>query len=117
MAKMSMTFQAVVVNCIALGAGRKRKKYENGERTDKDELLNGKPVYRYPAAFSTDGLTCMGIGTLDTTSELVPSSFGELFHGMQGQQAEISVSPNGQYDVRLNVRMENVVPSTKADQK
>lgn len=59
----------------------------------------------------------MGIGTLDTTSELTPSTFGELYHGMAGQQAEVTVSPNGQYDVRLNVRMENVVPAAKADQK
>lgn len=117
MAGMNMKFQGAAFACLVLGAGRIRKRYEGGERTDKDELLNGKPLYRYPAAFSSDGITCMGVGTLDTTSELAPSTFGELYRGVPGQQAEVTVSPNGQYDVRLNVRMESVVLAAKADQK
>lgn len=60
MAGMNMKFQGVAVGCLVLGEGRIRKRYEGGERTDKDELLNGKPLYRYPAAFSTDGVTCGG---------------------------------------------------------
>ena len=117
MASMNLKYQGTALACLGLGVGRIRKHYEGGERTDKDELLNGKPLYRYPAAFSSDGITCMGVGTLDTTSELAPSTFGELYRGIPGQQAEVSVSPNGQYDVRLNVRMEGVVPAAKADQK
>ncbi|WP_278748858.1 hypothetical protein [Bifidobacterium pseudocatenulatum] len=115
MPSMNLKYRDII--CLVLGVGRLRKHYEGGERTDKDELLNGKPLYRYPAAFSSDGITCMGVGTLDTTSELAPSSFGELYRGVPGQQAEVIVSPNGQYDVRLNVRMESVVPAAKADQK
>ena len=114
---MNMKYQAIALVCLVFGIGRARKHYENGERTDKDELLNGKPLYRYLAAFSMDDVTCMGVGTLDTTSELTPSTFGELYCGVSGEQAEVTVSPNGQYDVRLNVRMENVVPAAKADQK
>lgn len=117
MPSMNTNCPANAIVCLALGVGRLRKHYEGGERTDKDELLNGKPLYRYPAAFSSDGITCMGVGTLDTTSELAPSTFGELYRGIPGQQAEVTVSPNGQYDVRLNVRMESVVPAAKADQK
>ncbi len=117
MSSMNLKYQGIALTCLILGVGRIRKHYEGGERTDRDELLNGKPLYRYPAAFSSDGITCMGTGTLDTTSELAPSTFGELYRGIPGQQAEVTVSPNGQYDVRLNVRMESVVPAAKADQK
>lgn len=117
MPSMNMNCRAEAVVGLVLGVGRVCKLYEGGERTDKDKLLNGKPLYRYPAAFSTDGITCMGVGTLDTTSELAPSTFGELYRGVSGQQAEVTVSPNGQYDVRLNVCMESVVPAAKADQK
>ena len=117
MPSMNLKYQGIALACLVLGVGRIRKHYEKGERTDEYELLNGKPRYRYPAAFSSDGVTCMGVGTLDTTSELAPSTFGELYRGISGQQAEVTVSPNGQYDVRLNVRMESVVPAAKADQK
>ena len=44
MAGMNMKFQGVAVGCLVLGEGRIRKRYEGGERTDKDELLNGKPL-------------------------------------------------------------------------
>ena len=60
MASMNLKYQGIALTCLILGVGRIRKHYEGGERTDKDELLNGKPLYRYPAAFSSDGITCMG---------------------------------------------------------
>lgn len=60
MASMNLKYQGTALACLVLGVGRIRKHYEGGERTDKDELLNGKPLYRYPAAFSSDGITCMG---------------------------------------------------------
>ena len=46
MASMNLKYQGIALTCLILGVGRIRKHYEGGERTDKDELLNGKPLYR-----------------------------------------------------------------------
>lgn len=40
---MNLNIQSLTFMCLVLGIGRVRKHYEGGERTDKDELLNGKP--------------------------------------------------------------------------
>ena len=103
------------LKALVFGEGRVRKVYENGSRTDRDVVLNGKPVLRYQAAFSTDGVTCLGQGSLDTTSEIV-SGFGQIFQGLPGQQAQVTVAPGSQFEVRLTVQVEGMVP-TKAEEK
>lgn len=117
MNKFNVQQKADGVLVILCGEGRARRQYENGERTDRNVEWNGKPVLRYPAMFSVDGRTIYGSGSLDTTSELSPSVFGEVFHGLAGQMADVSVSPVSQYEMHFTVSMENVVPVKTAEGK
>lgn len=96
---------------ILCGEGRMRMQYENGERTDKRVLSDGKPVLRYPALFSVDGQSVLGVGSLDTTSDLAGTAFGEILRGLPGHMAEVAVSPGGQFEVRLTVTVDSVVPA------
>lgn len=111
---VTYTIPAQSLKALVFGEGRVRKVYENGSRTDRDVEFNGKPVLRYQAAFSTDGVTCLGQGSLDTTSEIV-SGFGQVFEGLPGQRAQVTVAPSSQFEVRLTVQAESMVPVKSED--
>lgn len=109
--------QAQAVGIILCGEGRPRKAYEDGQRTDKSLMLDDKPLLRYPAVFSVDGRTVLGVGSLDTTSELSNIAFGEVYRGLPGHVAQIVVSPSSQFEVRLTVQIDSVVPVRPAEEK
>lgn len=107
--RISYQLPAAGVRAILCGDGHPRMEYADGERTDRHVMIDGRTVVRYPAVFSTDGVTVLGTGSLDTTSELA-GAFGTVFHGLAGQMATVQVTPMSQYEVRLTVTMETAVP-------
>lgn len=107
--KYSMPAQSMMA--ILCGEGRERMVYVDGQRTDRPIMSGDKPLVRYPALFSTDGRSVLGVGSLDTTSDLAGTAFGEILRGLPGHTAEVAVSPGGQYDVRLTVTVDSVVPA------
>lgn len=90
--------------------------YVDGKRSEKVRELNGKPMMRYSALVSTDDVSCLGDGYLYTTSEIVPS-FGEVFKGLQNQQAIVSISPRSEFETRLSVTVESIIPDREIVQK
>lgn len=114
--KIDLKVPGQAIRLIPHGEGSMVYKYVDGKRSEKVRELNGKPMMRYSALVSTDGVSCLGDGYLYTTSEIVPS-FGEVFKGLQNQQAIVSISPRSEFETRLSVTVESIIPDREIVQK
>lgn len=90
---------------------------EHGRRSDRRSLSerSGKPLWRYQALFSADGLNVLGVGTLRTTSEVDANQFGEPFRTVG--PADVAFSPGSEFEVRLTVDAEAIEPVRSAEAK
>ena len=103
--KIDLKVPGQAIRLIPHGEGSMVYEYVDGKRSEKVRELNG-----------TDGVSCLGDGYLYTTSEIVPS-FGEVFKGLTNQQAIVSISPRSEFETRLSVTVESIVPDRQAEQK
>lgn len=85
---------------------RQKLQYENGQRTDKAVLRDGRPVFSFEAAIALDG-QALGTGRVESAmNELPVAGFGDLFQGVG--HSELVIGSQDQFNLRVTVATERV---------